>query len=386
MASLTKVEAQRLERLKNYFIKDQNLSVDLIEGTTKFNINTKTDCKKLFFEETFFNADNTQESVSGGKEKISCLHYDQVVSGEGNENDKIDSFHSSSLQSLLFFCGVSETPLWYKGVKYTEAIFKWRNPVITFPSSIDVVLVGNKRIDGKDRRVIMFVESKLYEVIRDSNTRGTHEIGSSYFADDQDNSYQKRLGLNENDYTTLGIKKDDTDKKKRSLIKSHSKNSYVENGKQKEGYVYSYGIKQMLSHIIGILNFIDNQELRVINNPGKNIANADKDYDVVFLTLINGFPGFEDKDRKRKIRHFITHYNEVINCLKDKPMFKKSDENNEYGVKISLEDCMTYQTFFQEISNQGEKSFNLPNTIQKYYHLTDKDDYEVDNPDKPVSK
>ena len=339
------------EELIKYFFPEEGERKPI--NDTKFV--TTSRCKKLFFQD-FFNT------------PIPCDCYDAVVSGAGKEEDKIDTFYSSSLQSLLFFCNVSKKhPLIYREVKYTKVVFEWKNPVISFPSSIDVVLIGEKETgEKKTKRVIMFIESKLYEVIRDSDTSGTHEIGSSYFK--QKNGYTQRLGLNEKDYHDLGIVKDDVNSKKQSLIKPIDKNSYIENGEKKNGFVYSYGIKQMLSHIIGILRFKDEPKARYPRE-GEYFKNYVKEnnYDIFFLTLINGMPGFNDTDAdaQKKLRDFKNHYDSVIDLL--------TKEHSDKLPGIELLPCTTYQAFYKEVKKEGYK---LSETIEKYYHLEEKSDLD----------
>ena len=316
-------------------IKYFGVNENELENFTKFKITQGNNflSKKQFFEERF------------GEGKMSFVIPDEsflrVVSGEGNEDRKITTFYSSSLQSLLFFAGVSKTnPIVFNGVEYTRALFEWRNPVLNKPSSIDVVLLGNL---DTDHPTILFIESKLYEIIRDSTTTGRCVIGRSYF--DNPNGYGK-LGLNEKDYPVLGIEKNGEGK---GIVNP------VGSGK----YVYSYGIKQALSHIIGILNFRE-----------KNAFAIGTDYDIRFLTLINEMPGFTgNSDPVEKTTCFCNHYNTVIALLRKKEPFQENKKP-----RIYLDDCISYQKFFQEMqeSEKTGKKYQIPPKIINYYYLESK--------------
>ena len=329
---MTKKEEE--DRLKKYFFGENETEVfgkkvELIDNK-KFKMTLeqrKCSCPKMFFEKLFDLKEN----------EINCNYYSMVVSGEGGEDKKIDTYYSSSLQSLLFFYGVSDTnPIIYDKVKYTKVFFEWKNKVIKLPSSIDVVLVDET---GKNA---LFIESKLYEVIRDSNKEGNCVVGSSYLNNEEKNGYNKKLSLTEDDYKKIGIDPTKLDEKKRSIIKPIVKDYYV----------YSYGIKQMLSHIIGLLNFNPKYDKNAYVLPVKENVN------ISFLTIINEMNGASiNEDDEDRNKHFMNHYNKVIELLKDKEQVKG---------KINLLECTTYQDFYGKVK---EKGFKVPGKVIKYYHI-----------------
>jgi len=60
-------------------------------------------------------------------------HFDSVIYGQGNEQEKINSVYSSSLQSLLIFSKVSEeNPIIINATTYTKAYFEYKNKVIGY--------------------------------------------------------------------------------------------------------------------------------------------------------------------------------------------------------------------------------------------------------------
>ena len=345
---------KELGKLVEYFFGkegDDNSNLkNCLTNNVKFRING---CKKNFFNEKFGTT-------------ISCSQYDSVISGEGSEDKKIDSFYSSSLQSLLFFCGVSETnPLTYENVKYTKVYFEWENPVIGYPSSIDVVLVGKKDGKADGKTVVLFIESKLYETIRDSNTKSEKKsfvIGKSYFSNSE-KGYGK-LGLeSDTDLEEIGIFQD------RTTGKGYVEPIKSDAGQEKNEFVYPGGIKQELSHIIGILNFMDDPAGRKKYNTNALASDPlEEDYEIRFLTLINAMPGYSETNAELKIKAFYNHYNKVIEKLKQIAREQKAGKKSLLNLdRITLEKCMTYQTFCKRI-----KGYTLPTDVKRYYHLEEK--------------
>lgn len=107
--------------------------------------------------------------------------YNMAVAGDGDEESKILTIHSSSLLALLCFFSVSpERPLTIGDDKYTEVMFEVKNVVIRAdrrkPSNVDVVLVS-KFEDGRARK-LLFLESKFTEYL----SHGRVELASKYHA------------------------------------------------------------------------------------------------------------------------------------------------------------------------------------------------------------
>ena len=168
------------KEVSEYFEKDENGQL-----TGKFK--TNSNCKLVSINKIFGSS-------------ISCSQYDVVAHGEGNEEEKIDSIYSSSLQSLLFFYGVSKSnPIHIGKDEFNKVLFEYENPVIRYPSSVDVVLLNEKE------QTIAFIESKFLEIIRDSNKDGNKVIGVSYFREKEKNGYNQSLKLEEADLKKLRI-------------------------------------------------------------------------------------------------------------------------------------------------------------------------------------
>ena len=307
------------------------------EFTGKFKV-TSDESRLLRFRE-IFNADDLKRT-----------HYERVIGGQGNEKEKIDAVYSSSLQSYVFFNRVDKDhpitiPFEDGPMTFTKVLFEFKNKVIKYPSSIDVVLVN------EETRSICFIESKLFEIVRDSNEDGNKVIGISYFkAKSQDIKhhnigYQETLHLELSDLDKMGIKHPGCFLEKVNGNDSE-KCSIIPIGRNK--YVYSEGIKQVLSHMIGILNF----KKEMLEDTDLKPYNFDHYY---YLELYNELPHLENKiiDAREKINNFVEHFKEVQKILEDKI-------NHE--VKIAI---MSYQELFADESNQQV----VNETILKYYKV-----------------
>ena len=177
-----------------------------------------------------------------------------AVSGSGQEDQKIATLHSSSLCALLHFYNVTgdkedinNNPLILSGletnkttrtIKFTRSLFEYKSPVINtnHPSNMDVVLIGKDMESGED--IVLFLESKFAEYYTSASTK-CKGISQKYL----DNKYGSDL-YKDNVLTRLGLKRNNYDTKHFELV-SMSEPFYIG------------GIKQMISHYIGIRNVLN---------------------------------------------------------------------------------------------------------------------------------
>jgi len=169
-----------------------------------------------------------------------------VVTGSGQEGRKISSIESSSLLSFLFFVNVSkDNPLTINGVRYTQRFFEVQCKVITSPSNIDVMLVS------EDESQILCLESKFIEYIRDTST--IYRVPKSYIAAYGKINLNAYVGevLQDSFFLQLpSASRNDTQKK------------------------YYGGIKQLISHYIGMTNEPNDKRLNAIWEKSKVILLA----------------------------------------------------------------------------------------------------------------
>lgn len=176
-------------------------------------------------------------------------HFEEACFGEGNEYKEIMRLHSSSLCALLFFCEISEKkPLTLKinnkDICFTKVLFEYKNKVINNPSSIDVVLVSD------DEKNLLFLESKFSEYL---NVSQKYTDLSPLYLDDYAEIYNDSL-LNA---AGLQIIKESNRPEIFEKTKKSKKVKY--NGFmtiEEENETYLEGIKQMISHYIGLKHFV----------------------------------------------------------------------------------------------------------------------------------
>lgn len=166
--------------------------------------------------------------------------FHQSCGGSGNEIKRIATLHSSALCALLFFYNVTEeNPLTLtvngKACRFHYSRFEFKNPVIKNPSNMDVTLVG--RYADSDKAVVLFLESKFSEYMERTDKKLT--ISNGYL----NNKYSKKIYTQDN-LDILGLTKTGTSNNDKFIISSNE-------------HCYLEGIKQMISHFVGVNNFID---------------------------------------------------------------------------------------------------------------------------------
>ena len=243
--------------------------------------------------------------------------YLEAISGDGQEARRIRTLHSSSLLCLLCFYGVSEDrPLVIKiggrVVKFTSSSFEVKLPVEkeengeSRPANIDVVLAGKDEKRGKP--VMLFLESKFSEYL----SWGKYEEISNRV-------YEKTYSqLCKGGYLDMmGLKFEENPENPSYSVLSSINGRTIH---------YASGIKQMVSHFLGV----------------KNIAERDKGVDIYLGEILFKISGAIDK-RNHKFQDF-------------RHLYKISDSK----FKV-VEQCFTYQEVF--------RSFNLNPSVRLFYFL-----------------
>lgn len=181
--------------------------------------------------------------------ELFCSKYDMATSGSGNEATRILTLHSSSLCALLHFYNVTEkntlslefttNPNKKRKVVFTKSYFEYKNKVINNPSNMDIVLLGK---DGNED-IVLFLESKFSEYYTSASSVH-HNISQEY----KKNKYSE--SLYEKDFLeTLGLKEKE-DKKGYFKLESRGNQFYIG------------GIKQMISHYVGVMNSINEEPFK----------------------------------------------------------------------------------------------------------------------------
>ncbi len=224
--------------------------------------------------------------------------YNQAINGDGNEKKRINVLHSSSLAALLFFYGIDEShplKLEIEGDDYTfdRSFFEVKTVVNgTHQSNMDVVLEG-KNVQGES--VALFLECKFSEY-----------LNSGKYAGISAEVYKQA-------YTDLGLFKSST----LEPIMAKENNGKLELMTSKP-YHYCAGIKQMISHYMGVRNYAERGD----NALDENSQFKGKQPDVILLGEIL-FKFDEKVDPKGKYRIYAEDYRKLAKAINEKNKVKK---------------------------------------------------------------
>lgn len=316
--------------------------------------------------------------IKEDKRNLFTKKTEQACSGSGEEALKITTMHSSSLCSLLCFYGVSEENeedeeknklVLELGngenkskYEFTESYFEFQNEVIAGrqPSNMDVVLIGHLQ-NQENKNVVLFLESKFSEYLSASSSL---EISMSYRKNEYGKIIYDRLEKTGNYDVSVPKNKDGKEDEEAKNFKLVVKNeAAVEGGKKTpKKTVYLEGIKQMISHYIGIRNLLDRKLVR-----RRNCACHDKVVDLVKngATVLLGTILFEDSYQGSKC--FIKYKESYGELVKELNEVTEDLVANTAGCKKGftvLEEPLTYAGVF---TTSPDNKFELDEKVKKYY-------------------
>lgn len=253
--------------------------------------------------------------------------FKKAISGDGQEYKRIRTLHSSSLISLLCFYGITEQKplrLTIEGhdILFTDSCFEEKNSIgqdedgKPHDSNMDIVLYGTDEQSAK--KVVFFLESKFSEYL----SWGKHSQISSHVYKE---TYEKLLTIGT--IERMGLRLEDTPGKTGyfDLMSNKGKTQH-----------YAGGIKQMISHFLGVKNVADSIKY----------ANCD----IYLGEILYRFPNSIDVNQ-RKIDDYSTLYKilaEGLNSLTD----------SKFRV---VSKCLTYQDVF--------KNYELDPSVRTFYSL-----------------
>lgn len=262
--------------------------------------------------------------------------FHQSCSGSGNEIQRIGTLHSSALCALLFFYNVTENHPLSLTVEGKECIFihsrfEFKNPVIKNPSNMDVTLVGRYADSGKP--VILFLESKFSEYMERTDKK--LDISSGYLSNRySEDIYRNKLG-------GLGI----------TVTEHLDKNEFTIESTEPR---YLEGIKQMISHFIGVNNFITQGS--VTYDPLVSYVRSDADIYLGAILFDKGIGDFEIskgvkcfesyKEKYESLADILNYQGTPVRVIKELfsyTMFENSDFVKEDKIK----------KFYFKLGNKG---------------------------------
>lgn len=267
--------------------------------------------------------------------------FKMAISGDGQEVKRISTLHSSSLAALLLLYSINDKKqlrckLDNKDYTFYDCFFEVKTNVIdSHFSNMDVVLVGK---NSEDIDVIFFLESKFSEYF---NTGMCNNISL--------NAYQQKykdLGLiNEAIPGIHFVEGMGTNNERCLQIKSDMPQ-------------YCGGIKQMISHYLGIINFIEKGK-EAMDPMQKEMPFFDK-FDKLrgkaeiilgeVLFAFNDTVDKKDNNGETKRSQYSSIYKELAKIL------------NAHTQKLYvLPEVLTYQELL--------KGFELDNKVKAFYQL-----------------
>ncbi len=191
------------------------------------------------------NGETIQKAFSINNKELFENQYHKVVSGNGDEAKKILTLHSSSRCAILCFYHIDSTHtvtlnLNGRDVEFNFSTFEFKNPVIGYPSNMDVVLVSS------DRKVVLFLESKFSEYYINATKHSAH-ISKSY----EEYEFSKQFYTSEmlnfleirKEYVTVTKKDKGGEEKQQEVMVLFSMD---------DSEIYLDGFKQMISHYVGV--------------------------------------------------------------------------------------------------------------------------------------
>lgn len=263
----------------------------------------------------------------------------QSIGGNGRELKRIARLHSSSLCALMFFYNVSaENPyiMSIEGNEYifTHSCFEYQNTVIRGgnPSNIDIVLLGK---DASSKApTVLFLESKFSEYY-ESPANQLNKISSAYL----ENNYGKSV------YTKASLDKMGLYMTRRDGDKNFTLCS--------EELCYLEGIKQMISHYIGIRNLCDSP--RDKNDAVANAVSAGAKILLGEILFTKGISRLHIGSDKECLEAYREKYIPLAEVLNDR--LKKDGLNDKFTV---LSDVLSYSQFL-------DKAYIREPQIKRFY-------------------
>lgn len=266
-------------------------------------------------------ADHCLKDVFGIENPVFCAKFAEAISGDGQEARKITTLHSSSLISLLVFYSVSkDNPIYIevngKPIKFTESHFEVKNKVDENSnnySNVDVVLHGDK--------CVLYLESKFSEYLKP----GPVKVKSTGY-------YDIIYGRLKEDLAKAGLKLEN------NLLDTIDDRPF-----------YSEGIKQMISHFLGVTNEVKSGRLITV---GKTVALGE-----ILFDFADRVPNATNKKNS-----YNSAYMELRKGL------KRCSEDDQTGIVVN--ELATYQGVLE---NEKNKHFlkNLPRSIREFYRFND---------------
>lgn len=253
--------------------------------------------------------------------------YEEAISGDGQEWRRITTLHSSSLIALLCFYNIEVKELKFGDYTFNKSFFEVRTRVGGGFSNMDVVLRGK---DKNEQEVVLFLESKFSEYLKGGKC---DDISYDTYYKTYDN-----LKLFQNPISNVRF---DADAKNNKISIVNSRNNPI----------YCEGIKQMLSHYIGVSGY--NKDRGGALTSGKKAHKsfkADSNEKVLLGEILFDF-GNNIPNANARLDNYKLAYSELSKII------------NEKGNIKMLDNVLTYQGVFTN------ENFFLDPIVREFYNF-----------------
>ena len=267
-----------------------------------------------------------QETFGIENEHLFKIKYEEATSGEGQEWKRITTLHSSSLIALLCFYSVSEKHLLSIGdYIFNESFFEVKTIVKdNHKSNMDIVLRGFNNKTGK--KAVLFLESKFTEYL---NCGKKGDISIDAYKDEYEglSLFDRPLG--------------------KTLFSQDDKGICINAENPRKTPIYCGGIKQMLSHYIGVGNYATQKSAE--HSIFKYADNED---------ILLGEIMFDFQEAIRRSSDKLENYKKVYSEL--------AERINRHQCHLKMIDrVMTYQQIFIE----DNPNFIKEENTKQFYNL-----------------
>ena len=299
------------------------------ESKNSFSLSNKDTYEKTDISDVKkYISDLLQKTFGIENKELFGRKYEEAISGDGKEWKRITTLHSSSLIALLCFYSVSEEhPLSIGDYVFKESFFEVKTVVHDgHKSNMDVVLRGINKKTGK--KVVLFLESKFTEYL---NCGKKGDISKAY------NDEYKKLSLFDNPIESISFGND-------------GEFIYIKSNKPRKFPIYCGGIKQMLSHYIGVRNYA------IQKNVGHQKSKFVDNEEILLGEIMFDFNG-AITNSSEKLDNYKKVYTELA----------KRINNHQTQIRM-LNEVMTYQDIFSGdfIKEKKVKQFyNLVSVLPK---------------------
>ena len=268
-----------------------------------------------------------------------------------------------------------------KKITFIDVLFEFQNTVIKEgkPSNVDVVLLGKD--DNNDNKVILFLESKFSEYL-DVSSQFT-DLGLDYLREYEciyNDDFLKNIGFsiikNEKEPKVFKKKKNGKIKEYNGIETTNKSNSYIE------------GVKQMISHYIGINNLLEEG----FHDKKDNHIKLQKLYVFLDKGTTEGYEKIQldKKELMKKLKQSKVYLGEILfdfhnmNIGNKEDFYNYSDKytklaenlkvledkNKSRNKIIVLPQLLTYSLFKDNKENSKYKiEHKIEDKIKEYYKL-----------------